>query len=114
MSTHPKLTSRSSATLAVLFFLPPLILFIAWSFMGLGHGTMSEAQRVQTFLGYFPDWMNSMAGIHIIALVLCIVAMVLASRSFKKRVLSIRVTMLIVVICAIFLIIFNIYQIMVA
>lgn len=111
MSTSHAVSRKFTATLAIIFFLPPLILFIIWSSIGLQYGAMSEAQKARTFLDYFPGWLQNFTGIHIFALACCVAAILLARRSFKKKLLSIRVLMLLVVICSVFLILFNIFQI---
>lgn len=111
MSTSHSVSKKFTATLAIIFFLPPLILFIIWSSIGVQYGAMSEAHRTRTFLEYFPEWIRNFTGIHVFALACCVVAILLARRSFKKKLLSIRVMMLFVVLCTIFLILFNIFQI---
>lgn len=111
MTTHAHVSRRFTATLAIIFFLPALILFIIWSSIGLRFGEMNERDQIDTFLSYFPSWLQNFTTLHVISIVLCLVAIILAARSFKKHLLSVRVLMLLVVIGSIFLIIFDIFQI---
>ncbi len=111
MSTSRSHVSRRfTATLAILFFLIPLVLFIAWSSVSLKYGPMSENDQIQTFLNYFPALMQNFKGIHIFSMICCFIAIILASRSVKKKLLSVRVLMFLVMIGSIFLIIFDIAQ----
>jgi hypothetical protein len=110
MSTKSHLPGKVTAVLSVVFLLPPLILFIMWSSIGLRNSDMSNSDKIDAFLSYFSGLFKSIHVINLISIVLCLVAIVLASRSFKKHLLSIRVLMLLTVFLAIFLILFNITQ----
>lgn len=112
MTTHARPSRRFTATLAILVFLFPLVLFIGWSGIGVKHGALTESEQIDTFLSYFPAWLQNFKAITIFSLVCCIIAMILAGRSYKKRLLSVRVLMLLVVIGSLFLIIFNIAQLL--
>lgn len=110
MSTNSHVSRKWTAALAILFLLPALILFIMWSSIGLRVSGLSQGEQIDTYMGYFPGWLSNMNTIHAISIVCCILAIVLAARSFKKRWLSIRVLMLMTVIVAIFILLFDIYQ----
>lgn len=112
MTTHAHTSRRFTATLAIIFFIFPLVLFIAWSGITINHGALTEREHIDLFLEYFPAWMQNFTGITIFSLLCCIIAMVLAGRSYKKKLLSVRVLMLLVVIGAIFFAIFNIAQLL--
>lgn len=112
MTTHARPSRRFTATLAILIFLFPLVLFIGWSGIGVNHGALNEREQIDIFLSYFPSWLQNFTGITVFSLACCIIAMVLAGRSYKKRLLSVRVLMLLVVIGSIFLIIFNLAQLL--
>jgi hypothetical protein len=71
---------------------------------------MGEDEQTETYLSHFPGWLKDMDVIHGISLVCCVIAIILAARSFKKHLLSIRVLMLLTVLAAIFIILFDIYQ----
>jgi hypothetical protein len=110
MSTSSHVSRRFTAVLAIIFFLPALILFIMWSTIGLRFSGIGESDKMDIYMGYFPGWLQNINLIHGISLVCCIVAITLAARSFKKHLLSVRVLMLMLVIASIFIILFDIYQ----
>ena len=108
MSTKSHIPRKATAVLAILFLLPALILFIMWSSIGLRYSGISAVDQMNIYSSYFPKWLSNINTIHTISLVCCIIAIVLAARSFKKHLLSIRVLMLLIVIVAIFIILFDI------
>lgn len=112
MTTQSHVPRKTTATLAVIALLIPLILFIVWSFITVKYGGMSKRDQVDTFLSYFPESLRNFTGVTILSLVCCVLAIILAARSFKKRLLSVRVIMTLVVLAAIFLLLFNISQLM--
>lgn len=110
MSTKSHVSKKITAALAIIFLLPPLVLYIMWSSIGWRHGDIGASDQMDTYLGYFPGWLGNTNIIHAISIVCCIIAIMLAARSFKKRLLSIRMLMLFTVFIAIFIILFDIYQ----
>jgi hypothetical protein len=109
MTTH--LVSRKvTATLSIIFLLPPLIFFILWSSIGLRMTAVSDHEKMRVYRGYFPAWLQHGNTIHIISMVCCAVAIILASRSFSKNLLSVRVLMLLTCVAALFIFLFDIYQ----
>lgn len=110
MSTQSHIRRKTTAALALLFLLLPLIFFIMWSSIGLRYSGISATDQMEIYLSDFPSWLRNIDTIHTISIVCCIIAIVLAARSFKKHLLSIRVLMLLTVIVAIFIILFDIYQ----
>jgi len=110
MSTHSHIRRRTTAALAILFLLPPVIFFIMWSSIGLRYSDINAVDQMDIYLSDFPAWLRNIDTIHAISVVCCIIAIVLAARSFKKHLLTIRVLMLFSVIVAIFIILFDIYQ----
>lgn len=108
-TTH--VSRRWTAAFAIAFLLPALIFFIMWSSIGLRFSGISDSDKMDTYLSYFPGWLQNMNTIHIISIVCCLAAIILASRSFKKRLLSIRVLMLMTSVVAIFILLFDIFQI---
>lgn len=111
MSTKSHISRRLTAVLAVLFLLPALIFFIMWWSVGLRYSGINESEQIEAFLGYFPAWLKNIDVIHTISIICSIAAIVLAARSFKKRLLAVRILMLLTVLIAIFLILFDISQI---
>lgn len=110
MSTNSHVSRRFTAVLSIVFFLPALVLFIMWSTIGLRFSGIGEAEKMDTYMAYFPGWLQNINLIHAISLICCLLAIILAARSFKKRLLSVRVLMLMVVIASLFIILFDIYQ----
>lgn len=108
MSTKSHVHGKITAAVSILFLLPPLILYLIWVSIGLRSTDMSISDKIDTYVGYFSGLFTNIHVINAIAILCCIITIILASRSFKKHLLSIRVLMLITVLLAIFLILFNI------
>ncbi|MBS1737682.1 MAG: hypothetical protein JSS98_13905 [Bacteroidetes bacterium] len=109
MSTSSHVSRRITAGLAILFLLPSLILFIIYSTIGLSATNISADDKIDRFTSHFPSW-ASFSGLQVFSIICCVIAISLAARSFKKHLLWVRVMMLMVVIVALFIILFNIYQ----
>ena len=110
MSTSSHVKKKVTAFLSILFLLPPLILFIMWSSIGRRFPEMNQFERQETFLGYFSGLFKSIHVVDIISIIFCLVAIILASRSFQKKLLWLRILMLITVLISIFIILFDISQ----
>ena len=110
MSTNSHVSNRFTAVLAMVFLLPALVLFAMWSTIGLRFSGLERSEQIDYFMEYFPAWLQNMRIIHAVSLVCCVTAITLAARSFKKKLLWVRVMMLMVVIVALFIILFDIYQ----
>ena len=110
MSTKSHVPGKITAAIAIVFLLPPLVFFMMWSSIGLRYSDISNSDKTDTFLGYFPAFLKNMTTVHVISLACCVIAIILASRSFKKHLISLRVLMLITVVLAIFFILFNFTQ----
>ena len=110
--TKTFLVSRKiTAALAIVFLLPALIFFIMWSSIGIQATGINEQEKMSTYIGYFPTWLQNITTIHIISIGCCVMAIILASRSFSKDWLSVRVLMLLTVVAAVFILLFDVYQI---
>ena len=81
-----------------------------WSAIGLKVTGISQEEKLSTYLGHFPAWLQNIATIHIISIVCCVIAIIFATRSFSKHLLSVRVMMMLTVLVAIFILLFDIYQ----
>jgi ABC-type branched-subunit amino acid transport system permease subunit len=110
MTKTSHVSRRITAVLAIVFLLPALIFFIMWSSIGLQMTGINEQEKMSTYIGYFPTWLKNITTIHIISIVCCVMAIILASRSFSKNLLSIRVLMLLTVVAALFILLFDAYQ----
>ncbi len=109
MTTTKHLHSKTSAVLAILFLLPPLIMFIMWSSIGLHSGSLNANEKINSYLEMFPRFMQNLAAINILSIIFCLVSIYYAARSFSKRLVSMRVLMMIVVLVAVFIILFDLY-----
>lgn len=110
MATSRVVSRRITAALAIIFLLPALIFFIMWSSIGLRITGISEQEKMRTYLGNFPGWLHNITTIHIISVVCCLMAIILASRSLSKNWLSVRVLMMLTVVAASFILLFDVYQ----
>jgi hypothetical protein len=110
MAKTSLISRKITAALAIVFLLPALIFFIMWSSIGLRMSGINEQEKMSTYIGYFPTWLRNITTIHIISIVCCVMAIILASRSFSKDWLSVRVLMLLTVVAALFILLFDAYQ----
>src|SRR5664279_683190 len=110
MANSHVVSRRITAALAIVFLLPPLIFFIMWSSIGIRTTGISEHEKMRIYHGYFPSWLGHISTIQIIAIVFCTISIILATRSFSKNLLSVRVLMMLTVVAASFILLFNIYQ----
>ena len=110
MTTQSQVSRKVTAVLAIVFLLPALILFMKWSAIGLRVSGISKQEQVSMYLENFPAWLQSMSTLHTISIVCCIMAIILAIRSYSKDLLSVRVLMLLTVVVASFILLFDIYQ----
>lgn len=110
MSTNSHVKKKVTAVISIIFLLPPLIQFIMWSSISFRFTNLSDVDKQTTFLGYFSGLFKNLHVVNIISIILCLVAIILASRSFQKRLLSLRIMMLVTVLIAIFIILFDISQ----
>lgn len=110
MSTDSHIKKKVTATLSVIFLLPALVVFLIWISITIRFTDMNEIDQQETFLGYFSGFFKDIHVVDIISITLCLIAIILASRSFQKRLLSLRFLMLITVLISIFIILFDISQ----
>ncbi len=110
MSTNTHIKKKVTATLSIVFLFPALVLFIMWISITIRFADMNEIDQQQTFLDYFSGFFKDIHVVNIISIIFCLIAIILASRSFQKRLLSLRFLMLITVLISIFIILFDISQ----
>ena len=110
MTKTSHVPSKVTAVIAIVFLLPSLIFFIMWSSIGLQATGLNAREKVSAYLEKFPVFMQSITTINIISIVCCMLAIVFAARSFRKHLLSVRVLMMLTVLVAVFIILFDIYQ----
>ncbi|MEO6637505.1 MAG: hypothetical protein ABIN25_04470 [Ginsengibacter sp.] len=110
MTTRSHVPSKVTAIIAMVFLLPALILFIMWSSIGLEASGINAAEKISIYLAKFPPVLQNFTLIHIISIVCCLIATFFAARSFRKRLLSIRVLMMLTVLVAMFILLFDLFQ----
>lgn len=110
MTTSSHVSRKATAAFAIICLLPALIFFMMWSSIGLKATGLNAQEKMTTYLDYFPSWLHSISTIHIISIICCVLAITFAVRSFSKNLLSVRVLMLLVVVIAFFILLFDAYQ----
>ncbi|MEO8821716.1 MAG: hypothetical protein ABI267_05450 [Ginsengibacter sp.] len=110
MSTNSHVKKKITGILAIIFLLPALISFIMWTSIGMRFSDMNQVSKEETFLGYFSGIFKNIHAVDIVSIIFCLIAIILASRSFQKKLLSLRILMLLTVLISIFIIIFDISQ----
>ncbi len=112
MSTKSHVPARITAIIAMVFLLPALIFYIMWSTIGLQSSDLNANEKLSAYLGKFPPFMQNLNTINVISIICCVLAIVFASRSFKKYLVSMRVLMMLTVLIALFIILVDIYQLL--
>lgn len=110
MSKKTPSNSLISAFLSIVFLLPPLILSYLLMRAANRNTTSSHQTKVDIFTDYFPSWLGNFNVLMAISIILCIVSISLASKSFRKNLLWERILMMIVTMVAIVIILYNIAQ----
>jgi hypothetical protein len=108
-STHivPK---KITAVFAVIFLLPALYIFILWLNAFKGDG--SDAQKINIFTDNFSGIFKDYKTILLISITCCVISMVLAAKSFKQRLVSLRIAMLLTVIIAALIFFLHFFQLL--
>jgi len=101
---------KFTAILAIIFLIPAIYIFGIWLNV-YRDPDASQAEKVSGFLGHFPSGMN-VNMINSVSMGFCLVAVILASISFKQRLLSQRIIMMLTVIVASLIILLDIFQMM--
>lgn len=110
MSTNSHVKKKVTAVISILFLLPALVMFMIWTSIGIRIPDISDVDRQETFLNYFSGLFKDIHVVNIVSIIFCLISVIFASRSFQKRLLSLRLIMLITVLVAIFIILFDVSQ----
>lgn len=110
MSTNSHVKKKVTAVISILFLLPSIVLFMMWNSIGLRFPDMSDVDKQEAFLDYFSGLFKNIHVVNIVSIIFCLVSVIFASRSFQKRLLPLRIIMLITVLVAIFIILFDVSQ----
>ena len=102
--------SLTTAILSIVFFLPASIISILSASIGFKNGGISHANKEDIFSSYFPVWMNNFMVLHVVSIILCVIAISFAAKSFKKPLLWERVLMMVITMASIIIILYDIVQ----
>ena len=108
-STH-KVPKKITAILAVVFILPSLYILGIW--INVFSRDITQAQKVEEFTGYFPSFINDHKIITFISMACCIIAIIFAAKSFKQKLLSLRIAMWFIVMIASLIFFLDIFQLL--
>lgn len=106
-STH-NVPKKITAIAAIIFLLPAIIIFGLW--MNTFSSDITPAQKFEAFTERFPSFMNDYKLIMGVSMACCITALILAAKSFKQRLLSLRIVMLLTVIIASLIFFVDLFQ----
>jgi hypothetical protein len=99
---------RTTAILAIIFLLPAIYIFGLW--VNVFSKDLTPAQKITDFTGNFPSFMSDYKILMVVSMACCIVAMILASKSFKQRLLSLRIAMWLAVMIATLIFFVDVFQ----
>lgn len=102
--------SLTTAIISIVVFIPALIISSLSASIGFSDGGISHANKMDIFSSYFPSWMSNFAVLHIISIVLCIIAIAFAAKSFKKPLVWERVLMMLITMTCIVIMLYDIVQ----
>ncbi len=108
-STH-KVPKKITAILAIIFLLPALYIFAIWT--KAFNQDISQPQKISLFTDHFPGFLNDYKIILYISIACCIIAMILAAKSFKQPLVSLRIAMWLTVIIAALIFFLNVFQLL--
>ena len=110
MSSTHKVPKKITAILAIVFLLPALYIFGLW--INAFSKDISTPQKINEFTDHFPSPLNDYKVIMYISIACCLTAMVLAAKSFKQRLLLLRIAMWLTVMVASLIFFLNIFQLL--
>ena len=106
-STH-QVPNKITAITAIILLLPALYIFGLW--INIFSGDSTPAQKIEEFTGRFPSFISSYKLIIYISIACCLAAMILAAKSFKQRLLILRIAMMLTVIIAALIFFVDVFQ----
>ena len=107
--TH-KAPKKVIAVLAIVFLLPAVYIFAVW--IKAFNQDITQAQKVVEFTDRFPSFIGSYNMVVYISMAFCIAAMILAAKSFKQPLLSLRIAMWLVVMAASLILFVDLFQLL--
>jgi hypothetical protein len=112
MTKRTHVTQKKNAVLAALLLLPALLVTFLWFSVALRYGDLTRRAKIDYFLDYFGGGIENAKIIFLVSIVFCVAALTFASRGFKKNLLSLRITMLVISLLSIFILLLDIYQVL--
>jgi hypothetical protein len=106
-STH-KTPKKTTAVFAIIFLLLALYIFGQW--INVFTRDITPAQKVVEFSEQFPAFISDYKLIIYISMACCLAAMILAAKSFKQRLLSLRIAMWLTVMVASLIFFVDLFQ----
>jgi len=110
MSSTHQVPKKITAILAIVFLLPALYIFGLW--INIYNQDLTPSQLVSQFTGHFPSFVSSYKVIIYFSIACCLISMVLAAKSFKQRLLSLRIAMWLTVMAASLIFFVDIFQLL--
>ena len=110
MSSTHKAPKKITAIFAILFLLPAIYIFGLW--INVFKQDITPAQKISEFTDHFPSAIGDYKAIMYISISCCLIAMVLAAKSFKQHLLSLRIAMWLTVMIAALIFFLDIVQLL--
>ena len=110
MSSTHQVPKKITAIFAIVFLLPALYIFGLW--INIYNQDLTPAQLISEFTGHFPSFVSSYKVIIYFSIACCLISMVLAAKSFKQRLLSLRIAMWLTVMAASLIFFVDIFQLL--
>jgi hypothetical protein len=108
-STH-KTPKKITAVIAIIFLLPALYIFGIW--LNVFSQDITPPQKVVAFTEKFPSFINDYKLLIYISMACCLAAMILAAKSFKQHLVSLRIAMWLTVMIAALIFFMNVFQLL--
>ena len=107
MTTHhtPK---KSLAFIGLLLLIPPILLQVLW--INAYNNESIPSDRKDKFLELFPSFLQNSVLLLLFSLACCVAAIIILSRSFNNRAVSLRVVSMLAVIVAVLIALLNFFQ----
>jgi hypothetical protein len=112
MTKRSHVTQKKNAILAALLLLPALLLTLLWFSVALRYGDLTRTAKIDYFLDYFGGGIENPKIIFFASMAFCVAALTFASRGFRKNLLSYRIMALVISLLSIFILLFDIYQLL--
>lgn len=110
MSSTHKVPKKTMAIVAILFLVPAVLIFILW--INVFKQDITTSRKLQEFTDNFPALIRDYNLIMVLSICCCLTAMILAAKSFKQPLLSLRIAMWLTVMLATLIFFFNIFQLL--